>query len=457
MREFVQGSDAQFAAMKKKLDEHPGQVCRYEGLEISESFSPSRCSLDLMRDEAGVYHFRFFPALTCPEQTDGDIRAILRDGFSGSFEELTWALRVTLAPLVPLGYDVPYRHGEWGPNPPEDPPVSRRPDPPVGEQPLPKIRNLPESLPEEETLPPLDPDRLCRELESRVIGHTGQLEPLCRLVANHVGKVHPQRPLCLFLAGGPGTGKTYTAECLQQALSGQGQPYGLIRVNLNEFKDSISANRMVGAAAGYVGYGDGLIFDPLLSQERQVILLDEAEKAHRDVQDMLLQIMDKGQLQLAAPRQGKSRVDFCRAILIFTSNLPVDESRLQGKDADEELRRMLAQGFRPEFVSRLQYCAFFSPLSRRQQLLVAAGCLGAVAQEYGLTLEQTDYRALEKMLSGQSRFGARVFKSRAETLFGRLFAQGYREGLRRASLVWEEEDFRLKQPGEPQPPAEQAS
>ena len=426
MKEFVQGTDAQFAALKQKLDANPGRAVRYQGLRLHWGIWPSSCSLDFIRTEAGLYCFRFFPALTAHIPVSEEVQAILQNGFSGSFEEMVQALRVTLAPLEAVPPPTPAGPGE-----------SSSPHPP-------RIRNLPETLPEQEENPLADPELMSRHLRDLVIGHEEAMNEICRLAANHAGKIHPQRPLCIFLAGGPGTGKTYTAECLQLALAGQKQPYGLIRVNLNEFKDSISVNRMVGAAAGYVGYGDGVVFDPLLSQERQVILLDEAEKAHRDVQDVLLQIMDKGQLQLAAPRQGKTSVDFCRAILIFTSNLPVDESRLQGENADEELRRMLAEGFRPEFISRLQYCAWFSPLSPSQQLKVAAGCLGTVAREYGLILYQTDDQALEKLLSGQSRFGARVFKSRAETLFGRLFAQGYRDGLRQVDLIWEDEAFRLQ-------------
>lgn len=432
MKEFVQGTDAQFAALKQKLDANPGRAVRYQGVKLHWGIRPSSCSLDFLRTEAGLYCFRFFPALTAHIPVSEEAQAILQNGFSGSFEELVQALRVTLAPLedAPFPTQVTPCGKEVSAEPPSPCP--------------PRIRNLPETLPEQEENPLVDPELMSRHLRDLVTGHEEAINEICRLAANHAGKIHPQRPLCIFLAGGPGTGKTYTAECLQLALARQKQPYGLIRVNLNEFKDSISVNRMVGAAAGYVGYGDGLIFDPLLNQERQVILLDEAEKAHRDVQDMLLQIMDKGQLQLAAPHQGKTSVDFCRSILIFTSNLPVDESRLQGEDADEELRRMLAEGFRPEFISRLQYCAWFSPLSPSQQLKVAAGCLGTVAREYGLILCQTDYQALEKLLSGQSRFGARVFKSRAETLFGRLFAQGYRDGLRQVDLVWEDEAFRLQ-------------
>ncbi|MBQ5754935.1 MAG: ATP-dependent Clp protease ATP-binding subunit, partial [Oscillospiraceae bacterium] len=419
MKEFVFGTNAQFIAMKRNLDAHPGQMSRYSGIQLAEGYSPSPCCLDVARLEDGVYAFRFTPAVTGPADMPPAVADILAGGFTGSFLQVRNTLQHTLAPLAGVSPEETLvdpseaerdernrrihgisdeelteeererarqnqgRRRESDPVAPPRLPSERdmsgrlrrsseqdmsRPPRPFGDEhssnprndeahgmgsdePVdaptrpagPQISGMPEDLPEEEGFRPADMARLRKAMGRKVVGHEAQMDRICRLVANHTGKVNPQRPLTIFMAGGPGTGKTLTAESLQEALAEQGLPYGLVRVNLSEYKDAISSNRMVGAAAGYVGYGDGLAFDPLLSEERQVVLLDEAEKAHSNVQDMLLQIMDKGQLQLASPRQGKSLVDFKRAILIFTSNVPVDESRLQGDGADEALRRMLAE------------------------------------------------------------------------------------------------------------------
>lgn len=516
MKEFVFGTHAQFIAMKRNLDAHPGQMSRYSGIQLAEGYSPSPCCLDVARLEDGFYAFRFTPAVTGPDDMPPQVADILANGFTGSFLQVKNTLQRTLAPLagispeetlvdpseaerdernrrihgisdedlteeerrrasenqgrrrnegdraapprLPSEQDMsqpPRPFGdEHSSNPRNDEAHGMGSDEPVDAPTRPagpQISGMPEDLPEEESFRPADMARLRKAMGRKVVGHEAQMDRICRLVANHTGKVNPQRPLTIFMAGGPGTGKTLTAESLQEALAEQGLPYGLVRVNLSEYKDAISSNRMVGAAAGYVGYGDGLAFDPLLSEERQVVLLDEAEKAHSNVQDMLLQIMDKGQLQLASPRQGKSLVDFKRAILIFTSNVPVDESRLQGDGADEALRRMLAEAFKPEFVSRLQYCTFYEPPTRRQMLTVAASCLGAVAGEYGLTLLRTDYAVIKAMMAGQSRFGARVLKSRAEALFGEMFAQAYRDGLRRVEMLAGEDGFFLKEEAPAQP------
>lgn len=99
MKEFVQGTDAQFAALKQKLDANPGRAVRYQGLRLHWGIWPSSCSLDFIRTEAGLYCFRFFPALTAHIPVSEEVQAILQNGFSGSFEEMVQALRVTLAPL----------------------------------------------------------------------------------------------------------------------------------------------------------------------------------------------------------------------------------------------------------------------------------------------------------------------------------------------------------------------
>jgi ATP-dependent Clp protease ATP-binding subunit ClpC len=178
-------------------------------------------------------------------------------------------------------------------------------------------------LPEERLLQP-DGERfltLERRLSERIVGHELPLQTLCRVLRrNHAGFAG-QRPLASLLLLGPsGVGKTETARVLAEELFPQAtgaQASALLRLDLSEFSEPHSVSRLIGAAPGYVGYGEGgLLTEPVRRRPASVVLLDEAEKAHPAVLQLLLQILDEGQLTDGRGR----RVDFTAAVVVLTSN-----------------------------------------------------------------------------------------------------------------------------------------
>ena len=132
----------------------------------------------------------------------------------------------------------------------------------------------------------------------------------------------------------------------------------MIRIDMSEYMEKHSVSRLVGAPPGYVGYEEGgQLTEAVRRRPYSVVLLDEIEKAHPDVFNILLQVMDDGRL---TDGQGRT-VDFKNTVLIMTSNIPVPET-----DNDAELREALLSYFKPEFVNRLDDIVRFKPLTREQ-------------------------------------------------------------------------------------------
>ena len=186
---------------------------------------------------------------------------------------------------------------------------------------------------------------------------------------SRAGLRHAEKPIAAFLFSGPtGVGKTELTRQLAQLL---GIP--LLRFDMSEYMERHSVSRLIGAPPGYVGYDQsGLLSDAILKQPHAVLLLDEIEKAHPDIFNVLLQVMDHGKLTDASGRQ----VDFRQVILVMTTNAGAEE---QGKTAIgfvqkanetgkemESIRRIFA----PEFRNRLDAIVPFSPLAREDILHV---------------------------------------------------------------------------------------
>src|SRR6202171_5686858 len=174
-------------------------------------------------------------------------------------------------------------------------------------------------LPEERLLQP-DGERflaLERRLGERVIGHERNLASIARAIRRNYAGFSAQRPLASFLFCGPsGVGKTETARALAVELS-----EALVRIDLSEYSEPHTAARLVGAPPGYVGYGEGgQLTEAVRRQPACVVLLDEAEKAHPAVLQLLLQVLDEGQLTDGRGR----RIDFTAAVIVLTSNLGAD-------------------------------------------------------------------------------------------------------------------------------------
>jgi ATP-dependent Clp protease ATP-binding subunit ClpB len=228
-------------------------------------------------------------------------------------------------------------------------------------------------------------------LHERVIGQDGAIEAVATaLRRSRAGLQDPNRPIGSFLFLGPtGVGKTELARALADFMFDSEE--AIVRLDMSEYMEKHTVSRLIGAPPGYVGYEEGgQLTEAIRRRPYAVVLLDEIEKAHPDVFNTLLQVMDDGRL---TDGQGRT-VDFKNTVLIMTSNLPVgagsesaDEdgasgasdtadrvdsdggdgaSRRDGAAADARLRSELLQYFKPEFVNRLDDIVRFHPLTREQ-------------------------------------------------------------------------------------------
>jgi ATP-dependent Clp protease ATP-binding subunit ClpB len=210
--------------------------------------------------------------------------------------------------------------------------------------------------------------RLPEILHQRVIGQDEAVDRVSdAILRSRAGIQDPSRPIGSFLFLGPtGVGKTELAKALAQALFDDEK--SMVRIDMSEYMEKFSVSRLIGAPPGYVGYDEGgQLTEAVRRKPYAVVLFDEVEKAHPDVLNVLLQVLDDGRI---TDGQGRT-VDFKNAILILTSNLGSDVI-LEGIDregcitdsARDLVMQMLKQSFRPEFLNRLDEIVFYRPLKK---------------------------------------------------------------------------------------------
>jgi ATP-dependent Clp protease ATP-binding subunit ClpB len=250
-------------------------------------------------------------------------------------------------------------------------------------------------------------------LHERVVGQDEAIEAVASaLRRSRAGLQDPDRPIGTFLFLGPtGVGKTELARALAEFMFDSQD--AMIRIDMSEYMEKHSVSRLVGAPPGYVGYEEGgQLTEAVRRRPYAVVLLDEIEKAHADVFNTLLQVMDDGRL---TDGQGRT-VDFKNTVLIMTSNIPVGEgdSDSNSAHADAQLRAGLLDYFKPEFINRLDDIVRFSPLTREQISeiveLQVARVIDRVA-ERGVEVTLTDdARTLLGDLGYDPTYGARPLR-----------------------------------------------
>ena len=205
-------------------------------------------------------------------------------------------------------------------------------------------------------------------LHKRVIGQDEAVQAVTEAIQrSRAGIQDPNRPIGSFLFLGPtGVGKTELAKTLAQALFDDEN--NLVRIDMSEYMEKFSVSRLIGAPPGYVGYEEGgQLTEAVRRKPYSVVLFDEVEKAHPDVFNVLLQVLDDGRI---TDSQGRT-VDFKNTILILTSNLG-SEFLLGGVNADgtideqakAQVQALLRRSFRPEFLNRLDEIVFYKPLTK---------------------------------------------------------------------------------------------
>ncbi len=274
--------------------------------------------------------------------------------------------------------------------------------------------------------------RLEEILHQRVIGQNEAVAKVSEaILRSRAGIAPPNRPIGSFLFLGPtGVGKTELAKALAEYLFDDEK--NMVRIDMSEYMEKHAVSRLVGAPPGYVGYEEGgQLTEAVRRRPYGVILFDEVEKAHPDIFNILLQVLDDGRI---TDSQGRT-VDFKNTIIILTSNLG-SSILLEGIGPDgeidpsarEQVMEVLRRSFRPEFLNRLDEIVFYKPLTRQDirsilDLLVAD--LSRRLADKQLTLELTDEAKDFVIQHGyDSVYGARPLRrflqARVETLIARL-------------------------------------
>ena len=282
---------------------------------------------------------------------------------------------------------------------------------------------------------------LASELHKRVIGQDEGVEKVTEaIIRSKAGIKDPSKPIGSFLFLGPtGVGKTELAKSLAENLFDNES--NMVRIDMSEYMEKHSVSRLVGAPPGYVGYDEGgQLTEAVRRKPYSVVLFDEIEKAHPDVFNVLLQVLDDGRI---TDSQGRT-VDFKNTIIILTSNIG-SSYLLEGIDEDGNIRpeneslvmEQLRASFRPEFLNRLDEIIMFKPLTKDNisgivELLIRD--INRRLSDRQLTIELTDAAKTYVVDHGyDAMYGARPLKrylqKNVETLAARvILADGVREG-----------------------------
>ena len=268
-------------------------------------------------------------------------------------------------------------------------------------------------------------------LHKRVIGQDEAVQKVSEaILRSRAGIQDPNRPIGSFLFMGPtGVGKTELAKALAQALFDDEK--NIVRIDMTEYMEKHSVSRLIGAPPGYVGYEEGgQLTEAVRRKPYSVVLFDEVEKAHPDVFNILLQVLDDGRI---TDSQGRT-VDFKNTIIILTSNLGseyilegIDENNEITPEARAQVDKLLKTHFRPEFLNRLDEIVFYKPLSKKEIYPIIDLMLDGLRkrlEDKQLELEVTD--EAKEFIANEGYdpiYGARPLKryiqSKLETLIAR--------------------------------------
>ena len=268
-------------------------------------------------------------------------------------------------------------------------------------------------------------------LHKRVVGQDEAVRLVSEaILRSRAGIADPDKPIGSFLFLGPtGVGKTELAKTLAEALFDSEK--NLVRIDMSEYMEKFSVSRLIGAPPGYVGYEEGgQLTEAVRRKPYSVVLFDEVEKAHPDVFNILLQVLDDGRI---TDSQGRT-IDFKNTILILTSNLGsqylldgIDEGGEISQEAKDQVDQLLKRSFRPEFLNRLDEIVYYKPLTKENIASIVDLLIGSLNKRLAdkqLTVELTPAAKTYVIDNGYDPlYGARPLRRflqhTVETLVGR--------------------------------------
>ena len=268
-------------------------------------------------------------------------------------------------------------------------------------------------------------------LHKRVVGQDEAVRLVSEaILRSRAGIADPDKPIGSFLFLGPtGVGKTELAKTLAEALFDSEK--NLVRIDMSEYMEKFSVSRLIGAPPGYVGYEEGgQLTEAVRRKPYSVVLFDEVEKAHPDVFNILLQVLDDGRI---TDSQGRT-IDFKNTILILTSNLGsqylldgIDANGEISQEAKDQVDQLLKRSFRPEFLNRLDEIVFYKPLTKENITSIVDLLIGSLNKRLAdkqLTVELTPAAKTYVIDNGYDPlYGARPLRRflqhTVETLVGR--------------------------------------
>lgn len=295
----------------------------------------------------------------------------------------------------------------------------------------------------------IDMNWLVSDISETVRGQEEAVKCVAHYACAAVAKVAPQCPPSIVLAGATGQGKTLMGKTLAEALNHQindpNRKYGTIVVQCNELTEDFDVSRLVGGSPNYVGYGDDNLLTPVLSNPYQVIIFDEIEKAAPRVLDVLMGVLDCGELMMTKPVDGKNMLNLKHSIILFTTNLSINQEVSQNQigfgstktesqgNADMSTRyrnALVAHGMRREIVARFSDIVHFHELKGAPVVDIILLEIQRCASEYGFSISFVSHEIIQGLYDDLqiSGFGARMIKRKVSNHFMLLFGSSIAVG-----------------------------